>query len=102
MVVVSAGHLGGTRDSGIVSSAAEALWMSVVRGIRVGGVGEMCMCLARRGVDGEGGEWMRFGLYQSYGDRESVGRVSVFGLRWCGWCMWGVGRGLGPGPGAVG
>ena len=21
----------------------------------------------------------------------SVGRVSVFGLRWCGWCRWGVG-----------
>ena len=23
-----------------------------------------------------------------------VGRVSVFGLRWCGWCRWRVGRGL--------
>ena len=28
--------------------------------------------------------------------------MSVFGLRWCGWCMWGVGRGLGPGSGWVG
>ena len=42
--------------------------MSVVRGMRgVGGVCEMCMCLARGGVCGEGeGEWMRglgFGLY---------------------------------------
>ena len=32
-----------------------------------------------------------FGLYQSGGDRGSVGRVSVFGLRCCGWCRWGVG-----------
>ena len=34
--------------SGIVSSSADVLWMSVVRGMRwVGGVCEMCMCLAR-------------------------------------------------------
>ena len=46
--MVSAGHMGGTRGSGIVSSAAYVLWMSVVRGMRgVGGVCEMCMCLAR-------------------------------------------------------
>ena len=31
--VVSAGHVGGTRGSGIVSSAADVLWMNVVRGI---------------------------------------------------------------------
>ena len=38
-----------------VSSATDALWMSVVRGMRgVGGVCEMCMCLARGGVGGEG------------------------------------------------
>ena len=49
MVVVRAGQVGGTRGSGIVSSAADVLWMSVVRGMRgVGGVCEMCMCLARR------------------------------------------------------
>ena len=30
MVVVSAGHVGGTRGSDIVSSAADGLWMSVV------------------------------------------------------------------------
>ena len=36
------------------------------------------------------------GFYQSCGNRESVGYVSVFGLRW------GVGRGLGPGSGRVG
>ena len=31
--------------------------MECVRG--VGGVCDMCMCLARGGVGGEGGEWMR-------------------------------------------
>ena len=45
-------------------------------------------------MGGEGGEWIGFGLYQSCRNMRSVGRVSVFGLRWCGWCMWGVGRGL--------
>ena len=29
VIVVSAGHVGGTRGSGIVSSAADVLWMSV-------------------------------------------------------------------------
>ena len=46
--MVSAGHVGGTSGSVIVS--------------RVGGVCEMCMCLPRGrvGVDGGGGsEWMR-------------------------------------------
>ena len=33
MDVVSAGHVGGTSGSGIVSSAADVLWMSVVRGM---------------------------------------------------------------------
>ena len=28
--MVSVGHVGGTRGSGIVSSAADVLWMSVV------------------------------------------------------------------------
>ena len=51
----------------------------------------MCMCLAR---GGEGGERIGFGVYQSCGNRGSVGRVSVFWLRWCGWRMWGMGRGL--------
>ena len=40
-VVVSAGHVDGTRGSGIVSNAADVLLM---RG--VDGVCEMCMCLA--------------------------------------------------------
>ena len=55
VVVVCAGHVGGTCGSGIVSSAADVLGMSVVRGMRgVGGVCEMCMCLGRGGVGGEG------------------------------------------------
>ena len=36
-------------------------------------------------------ERIGFGLYQSCGDRGSVGHVSVFWLRWCGWCRWVVG-----------
>ena len=43
----------GTRGSGVLSSTGDVL----VRG--VGGVCDMCMCLARGGVGGEGGEWMR-------------------------------------------
>ena len=42
--MVSAWHVGGIRGSGIVSSAADMLWMSVVREMRgFGGVCEMCM-----------------------------------------------------------
>ena len=44
-------------------------------------------------------ERIGFGLYQSSGDRGSVGHVSVIWLRWC---RWGVGRGLGHGSGVVG
>ena len=35
MVIVSAGHVCGTRGSGIVSNAADVLWMSGVRGVSV-------------------------------------------------------------------
>ena len=55
VVVVSAGYVGGTRGSGIVSSAVNVLGISVVRGMRgVGGVYEMCMYLARGHVGGKG------------------------------------------------
>ena len=57
MVVVSAGHVDSTCGSGIWSSAANVLWMSVVHGKRgVGGVCEMCLCfdLALGGVGGQG------------------------------------------------
>ena len=49
-------YMGGTRGSGVLSSACDVLEMSVVRG--VGGVCDMCMCLARGGVGGVGGEWV--------------------------------------------
>ena len=45
--------MSGTRGSCVLSSTCDVL----VRG--VGGVCDMCMCLARGGVRGEGGEWMR-------------------------------------------
>ena len=52
VVAVSAGceYMGDTYGSGFVSTADDALEMSVVRGVRVGvGVCEMCMCLAQAG-----------------------------------------------------
>ena len=46
MVMVSESHVCGTRGSDIVSSVADVLWTTVVRGMR--GVGGVCtMCLAR-------------------------------------------------------
>ena len=62
VVVVSAWHVSGIRGSGSVSSANDVVGMSGVREMgEVGGVCEMCMCLclARGGVGGKGGEWMR-------------------------------------------
>ena len=44
--------MSGTRSSGVLSSTCDVLEMSVVR--CVGGVCDMCMCLARGGVCGEG------------------------------------------------
>ena len=55
MVVVSA-YMGGTRGSGVMSIAGNVLEICVVRG--VGGVCDMCMCLARGWVGGVGGEWV--------------------------------------------
>ena len=49
--------MSGTRGSGVMSNTGDVPEMSVVRG--VGGVCDMCMCLARGGVGGEAGEWMR-------------------------------------------
>ena len=41
---MSAGHVGATRGSGIVSGAGDVLWICVVRGMRgVAGICEMCM-----------------------------------------------------------
>ena len=66
--------------------------MSVVRGMR--GVGEMGICLARGGMGGEGGEWMRaLGLgFTNPVKQGSVGRVFV--LRCCGEWISGLDQGL--------
>ena len=55
MVAVSA-YMGGTRCSGVLSSAGDVLEMSVVRG--VGGVCDMRMCLVRGGAGCVAGEWV--------------------------------------------
>ena len=49
-------YMCGTRGSGILSSAGDVLEMIVVRG--VGGVCDMCMCLARGGVGLEVHDWV--------------------------------------------
>ena len=73
--MVSAGHVCCTRGSGIVSSATDVRWMSVIRGMTgVGGVCQMCMCLALDGASGEGGEWMR-GLGLVFTDPVGIGVV---------------------------
>ena len=51
-VVAVSAYMGGTRGSGVLASAGDVLAIRVVRG--VGGVYDMCMCLARGGVGGFG------------------------------------------------
>ena len=69
--------MSGTRGSGVLSSTGDVL----VRG--VGGVCDMCMCLARGGVGGEGGEWMReLGLGVSL---DSLCRWQVQVSVYCAW-----------------
>ena len=103
-VVASAGHVGGTCVSGIVSSPADVLWMSVVRGmIGVGDVCENCMCLARGGMGEERGEWMR-GLDLGFTNPVRTGGVlDVCLCLGCGGVdeEWRVSRGLGPVYGGV-
>ena len=57
VVVAVSACMCSTHGSGVLSSTGDVLEMGVVRG--VGGVCDMCMCLARGGVGGEGSEWMR-------------------------------------------
>ena len=59
MVAVSVGceYGDGSRGSGVVSSAYDVLEMSVVRR-GIGGVCEMCMCLARTGWEVCWDEWV--------------------------------------------
>ena len=103
---MSAGHVSGTCGSGIVSSASDVLWMSLMRGMRgAGGVCEICMRLALGVVGGEVNELMRglgLGFPNPVGTGGIVGRMSVFRLWWCEWCRWGVGMGLGPRSGWMG
>ena len=85
-VVVVSAYIGGTRGSGILSSAGDVLEVSVVRG--VGGVCDMCMSLAWGGVGGVEGEWVRgwgLGFTNSGGTWENgiVGSVLV-AVVWCG------------------
>ena len=56
-VVAVSACMSDTRGLGFLSSTGDVLEMSIVRG--VGGVCDMCMCLAGDGVGGERGEWMR-------------------------------------------
>ena len=82
-----------------MGGSGDMLEMSVVRG--VGGVCDVCMCLTRGGVGGEVGEWMR-GLGSGFTNPVGTGGVLDMCLCfWLRWCMWGVGRGLGPGSGGV-
>ena len=53
--MVSAVHVGCTRGSGIVSSAADVLWMSVVELVEY----VRCVCVLLRQRGRRGGEWMR-------------------------------------------
>ena len=55
-VVTVSAYMGGTRGSYVLSSAGDVLEMSVEGG--VGGVCDMCKCLARGVVGGVGGEWV--------------------------------------------
>ena len=62
----------------------------------------VCVWLGAMWVE-RGGEWMRelgLGFTNPVGTGGVSGHVSVFRLRWCGWCRWGVGRGLRPGSGS--
>ena len=54
---------------------------SVVRG--VGGVCDMCMCLTRGGVGGDGGEWMR---ELGFGFTNAVGTGGVLDMCLCFGC----------------
>ena len=101
-VVPVSAYMGGTRGSGVLASAGDVPEISVVRG--VGGVYVMCMCLARGGVGGVGGEWVT-GLGLGFTHSGGTWRkwdVCVFWLRWCGWCWGRVGRRLGQGLGGWG
>ena len=83
-----------TRGSGVLSSTGDML----VRG--VGGVCDIVYGSGRCGWRGGGGEWMRelgLGFTNPVGTGRVLDMCLFFWLRCCGWCRWGVGRGLEPG-----
>ena len=53
MVVVSAGHVGGTRGSGMIG-----LCLGFTNPMRTGGVLDVCLCMGCSGVGGGDGEWV--------------------------------------------
>ena len=76
-VVAVSACMSGTRGSGVLSSTGDVLVRDV------GGVCDMCMCLARGDVGGEGGEWMReLGL----GFTNPVGTGGVLNMCLCFGC----------------
>ena len=99
MVAVST-YMVGTRCSGVLASAGNVLEIRVMRG--VGGVCDMCMCLARGCVGGVGGEWVT-GLDLGFTSSvETWGKWDMcLRFRWggvggvMGECVGGFGQGLG-------
>ena len=83
-VVAVSAHMGATRGSGLFSSAGDVLEMSVVR--VVGGVCEALGSGMGGSCWGCMGDRIGFGLYQFWRNMGKMGYVSVFWLRWCGWC----------------
>ena len=70
----------GTGGSVVLSNTGDVLEMSVVSGVR--GVCDMCMCLARGGVGGEGGEWIKelgLGFTNPVGTRGVLDMCLCFG-----------------------
>ena len=94
-VFVVSAYMGGTHGSGVLSSACDVLEMRVLRG--VGGVCDMCMCLARGfgewatglglGFSNSGGTWGKWDMCLCFG----CGGVSGIGGEWVG----GMDQGLG-------
>ena len=80
-------YMGGTRGSGVLSSAGDVLEMSVVRGLGLGftnsggtwGKCDMCLCFGYGGVGGVGGEWVGC-LTQGLGGWFGVMSVCVVSL----------------------
>ena len=85
-VVAVSAYIGGTRGSGVLSSASDVLEMSVVRGGFV-----TCVCvLLGSGWEELGCEWVRgFGLgFTNSGGTCGKWDMCVFWLPWCWGDVW--------------